>query len=106
MTALACTVCTVRVYVTSRTRPAYRCADCGVILCGRHTYLWMDESNRAISANARPQCALDYDVDDNRNRGEVGPHNLLLSGDYPHRVAARARFRVELTGNGSKVTHG
>ena len=103
MTALACSVCAVRVFVTSKTRRAYKCGTCGVTLCGRHVCFYIDESNAAVNRNAPALCAIDCDVFENRNTREVGFDNLLLSGDYPHRDAARARFRVILTPTGSRI---
>lgn len=77
------------------------CSKCGTPLCPTHAYFYTDESNGAITARSRPECPICYGM---RDGGVLGYRNLLLSGDYQHRVTARARFTVVMTEHGSRVT--
>lgn len=76
------------------------CSKCGVPLCPSHALFYTDESNRAISSSARPECEVCFGA---RDGGVLGYRNLLSSGDYHHRIRARSMFTVVMTEAGSRV---
>jgi hypothetical protein len=83
-------------------------------------YLWIDESNAAITNSARPLCRPCYELRHGTpreflrplesdlyrsNAGILGVHNLLSSGDFANRVFSRGLFHVERTETGSRIIH-
>lgn len=76
------------------------CANCGAATCPRHSYFYSDESNTAITDHAQPMCLIHRD----RDPGTLSADNLLISGDFEYRQTARARFVVQLTQDGSRVS--
>jgi len=84
------------------------CSACGAT----PTYYYVDDTNEAITKGSRPLCRKHYEsrhgqMDEFRfpwrdedlyrmsDAGVLGVHNLLSSGDYEHRDAARARFVIK-----------
>lgn len=106
MSAVYCGVCGVRVFARPKVGArGYRCAGCQGTFCGKHVRYYIDGSNGRITESSPPRCAVCYPMTPALNlSGVLDIGNLLLSGDYVHRVAVRARFRVELMRNGSRVT--
>lgn len=53
-----CDECRIRVYKSKKEH--YKCKECGKDLCGKHAYLYVDESNISITNNSPPYCKECY----------------------------------------------
>jgi hypothetical protein len=53
---LTCSACGNKIYK----KDSFTCAKCGAVLCGKHAYFYVDESNIAITKSSPALCINCY----------------------------------------------